>query len=78
VHLTIVPNASRKTSQERVEVYVGWTGMASASSLAHFNAGQSSEGGFETLEIDPQYAQDLGLTQGDVVRIPRRSYFPDL
>lgn len=42
--------------------------MASASSLAHFNAGQSSEGGFETIEIDPQYAQGLGLAQGDLVR----------
>ena len=39
--------------------------MASASSLAHFN---SSEKGFETIEIDPQYAMGLGLAQGDVVR----------
>lgn len=46
--------------------------MASASSLAHFNAAQSSEGGFETIEIDPQYAQGLGLAQGDLVR--RNSY----
>ncbi|KAF5321496.1 hypothetical protein D9619_001501 [Psilocybe cf. subviscida] len=66
VHLTLVPNA---TSSERIEAYVGWTGMASASSLAHFNAAQSSEGGFETIEIDPQYAQGLGLAQGDLVEI---------
>jgi peroxin-1 len=46
---------------------VGWTGMASASSLAHFNAGQGSDGSFETIEIDPQYAQGLGLNQGDMV-----------
>lgn len=45
---------------------MGWTGMASASSLAHFNAGSSSSS-FETIEIDPQFAQDLGLAQGSLV-----------
>ncbi|KAF8971068.1 P-loop containing nucleoside triphosphate hydrolase protein [Flammula alnicola] len=69
VHLTLVPNPAIKSTQERLEAYVGWTGMASASSLAHFNAGQSGDGGFETIEIDPQYAQGLGLTQGDLVEI---------
>ena len=42
--------------------------MASASSLAYLNAGQLGERNFETLEIDPQYAQGLGLVQGDLVR----------
>ena len=46
--------------------------MASASSLAHLNAGQLGERSFETLEIDPQYAQGLGLAQGDLVR----QFFP--
>lgn len=67
VHLTLVPNSTAKNIPERTEVYVGWTGMASASSLAHFNAGQAADGGFETIEIDPQYAQGLGLSQGDLV-----------
>ena len=40
--------------------------MASASSLAHFNS-ELGERGLETLEIDPQYAQGLGLALGDVV-----------
>jgi len=40
--------------------------MASASSLAQFNSASSGEG-FETIEIDPQYAQGLGFSQGDVV-----------
>jgi peroxin-1 len=53
-----------KPIPERTEVYVGWTGMDSASSLAHFNAGLATDGGFETIEIDPQYAQALGLAQG--------------
>ncbi|KIM45052.1 hypothetical protein M413DRAFT_441700 [Hebeloma cylindrosporum] len=69
VHLTLVPNPTIKPTPERIEVYVGWTGMASASSLAHFNAGQAADGGFETIEIDPQYAQGLGLSQGDLVEI---------
>jgi hypothetical protein len=51
----------------RIEAYVGWTGMASASSLEHFNANHRSDVGFETIEIDPQFAQGLGLAQGDVV-----------
>ena len=42
--------------------------MASASSLAYLNAGQIGERNLETLEIDPQYAQGLGLAQGDHVR----------
>ena len=42
--------------------------MASASSLTHLNASQLGERSFETLEMDPQYAQGLGLAQGDLVR----------
>lgn len=42
--------------------------MASASSIAQFN---SVEKGFETIEIDPQYALGLGLKQNDLVRTPR-------
>lgn len=67
MHLTLVSEDSKKSKEERVEVYVGWTGMASASSLAQFNAGQNGERGFETIEIDPQYAQSLGLNLNDIV-----------
>jgi peroxin-1 len=42
--------------------------MASASSLAHFNSADK-EKGFETIEMDPQYATALGLIEGDIVRI---------
>ncbi|KZP02539.1 PEX-1N-domain-containing protein [Athelia psychrophila] len=64
VHLTLpAANGVLKT-----EAYVGWTGMASASSLAHFNSADK-EKGFETIEIDPQYAMGLGLAQGAVVEI---------
>ncbi|KAJ7647537.1 P-loop containing nucleoside triphosphate hydrolase protein [Roridomyces roridus] len=61
VHLTIVSPGAEKN-----EVYVGWTGMASASSLAQFNAGDK---GLETIEIDPQYALGLGLKENDLVEI---------
>ncbi|KAG8215478.1 P-loop containing nucleoside triphosphate hydrolase protein [Butyriboletus roseoflavus] len=42
--------------------------MASSSSLAHFNV-DARESTFETIEIDPQYAQGLGFAEGDVVEI---------
>ena len=66
VHLALVPGNEK--NQPPLDAYLGWTGMASASSLAHFNAGQLGERNFETLEMDPQYAQGLGLAQGDLVR----------
>ncbi|KAL1660364.1 P-loop containing nucleoside triphosphate hydrolase protein [Schizophyllum commune] len=66
VHLTLVEEEGSKNKNGKVEAFVGWTGMASASSLAHFNAGSSSSS-FETIEIDPQFAQDLGLVQGSLV-----------
>ncbi|KAJ3994136.1 P-loop containing nucleoside triphosphate hydrolase protein [Lentinula boryana] len=66
VHLAVVPSNSTTT---RKEAYVGWTGMASASSLAQFNVSEPTEKGLETVEIDPQYSQSLGLAQGDIVEI---------
>ncbi|KAI0301591.1 P-loop containing nucleoside triphosphate hydrolase protein [Multifurca ochricompacta] len=53
---------------KRLQAYVGWTGMVSASSLAHFNS-SSSDNTLETVEIDPQYAEGLGFKKGDVVEI---------
>ncbi|ESK93670.1 likely peroxisomal biogenesis aaa atpase pex1 [Moniliophthora roreri MCA 2997] len=68
VHLTLVPSSSKSS---RIEAYVGWTGMASASSLAQFNSTSTGAGekGLETIEIDPQHAQGLGFSQGDTVEI---------
>ncbi|KAJ3813169.1 P-loop containing nucleoside triphosphate hydrolase protein [Lentinula aff. lateritia] len=67
VHLTLVPLNS--TAAIGKEAYVGWTGMASASSLAQFNVSEPTEKGLETIEIDPQYSQSLGFAQGDIVEI---------
>ncbi|KAG2135369.1 P-loop containing nucleoside triphosphate hydrolase protein [Suillus bovinus] len=61
VHLKLADGGGR-------EAYVGWTGMASASSLASFNS-TAGERGIETLEIDPQYAAGLGFKEGDVVEL---------
>ncbi|KAL1943757.1 hypothetical protein VTO73DRAFT_4202 [Trametes versicolor] len=69
VHLTLVSGSGAPKSALKREVYVGWTGMASASSLAHFNSGEAGDRGLETVEIDPQYAEGLGLALGDVVEI---------
>ncbi|KAF8553261.1 AAA-domain-containing protein [Imleria badia] len=65
---TLAIHLKRDTQTSKVEAYVGWTGMASSSSLAHFNA-DAREGALETIEIDPQYAQGLGFTEGDIVEI---------
>ncbi|KAI0740416.1 AAA-domain-containing protein [Earliella scabrosa] len=73
VHLTLVSGSSKKANSRNapsaLEAYVGWTGMASASSLAHFNSGDGGERGMETVEIDPQYGEGLGFALGDVVEI---------
>ncbi|KAF4598456.1 Peroxisome biosynthesis protein pex1 [Pleurotus pulmonarius] len=69
VHLSLVAESRSSRPNVKVEAYVGWTGMASASSLAQFNASGPNDKGFETVEIDPQYAQGLGFTQGDLVEI---------
>ncbi|EIW52807.1 AAA-domain-containing protein [Trametes versicolor FP-101664 SS1] len=69
VHLTLVSGSGAPKSALKRELYVGWTGMASASSLAHFNSGEAGDRGLETVEIDPQYAEGLGLALGDVVEI---------
>ncbi|KAF8127717.1 P-loop containing nucleoside triphosphate hydrolase protein [Boletus edulis] len=65
---TLAIHLKRDSQASKVEAFVGWTGMASSSSLAHFNA-DARENAFETIEIDPQYAQGLGFAEGDIVEI---------
>ncbi|KAL5524266.1 PEX1 [Sanghuangporus sanghuang] len=87
VHLLVVSSPSSDTvsnlngtdaSEKRRErgkkgVYVGWTGMASSSSLARFKGSGTGPGErgevLETIEIDPQFASGVGLRLGDVVEI---------
>ncbi|KAI0060488.1 AAA-domain-containing protein [Artomyces pyxidatus] len=66
---SLAPSLKPDGSSSRVEAYVGWTGMLSSSSIAHFSAPSGADSALETVEIDPQYAQGLGLTQGDIVEI---------
>lgn len=66
IHLSLVPSENRPERGKK-EAYVGWTGMASASSLANINSVDGDSLG--TVEIDPQYAQALGFLQGDLVEI---------
>ncbi|CEL56526.1 Peroxisome biosynthesis protein PAS1 OS=Komagataella pastoris GN=PEX1 PE=3 SV=1 [Rhizoctonia solani AG-1 IB] len=62
VHIAL-PGASKG-------VYVGWTGMASASSLSKWQHGaQAAAEALDTIEIDPQVAQSYGFKDGATVEI---------
>ncbi|KAH8996318.1 AAA-domain-containing protein [Lactarius akahatsu] len=69
-HVAILLTATSPSQLDgkKLQAYVGWTGMVSASSLAHFNS-NSPDNSLETVEIDPQYAEGLGFHKGDVVEI---------
>ena len=67
MYLSLVSSNKSRDASKKLEAYVGWTGMASASSLAHFNAGAATDRGMETVEMDPQYAEGLGFALDDVV-----------
>ena len=54
-------------SQPPQSAYVGWTGMASSSSLAQFQNGIRAGDTLETVEIDPQLASSLGFMEGSTV-----------
>ncbi|KAG8905544.1 Peroxisome biosynthesis protein pex1 [Tulasnella sp. 403] len=72
VHLTLQPKPDSKERSKPPTAYVGWTGMAAASSLALWNNPNNAHGSdahLETIEIDPQYAQCLGFLENDVVEI---------
>ena len=61
VHLTST------TSQPPHSAYVGWTGLASSSSLAQYQNGMRAGDALETVEIDPQLAGSLGFMEGSTV-----------
>ncbi|KAI9465701.1 AAA-domain-containing protein [Lactarius psammicola] len=69
-HVAVLLTATSPSQLDgkKLQAYVGWTGMVSASSLAHFNS-NSPDNSLETVEIDPQYAEGLGFHKGDVVEI---------
>lgn len=63
IHLNLT-----SSTQHKVEAFVGWTGMGANSSLVHSSKSQT-DGISDTVEIDPQYAQGLGFSQNDIVRL---------
>ena len=68
VHLTLVsPHNAPTAAATSIEAYVGWTGMASTSSLSQLGSTNSSQETYESLEMDPQYAAGLGFQQGSIV-----------
>ncbi|KAI5123096.1 hypothetical protein M0805_001452 [Coniferiporia weirii] len=70
VHLLLISGGTQGfKTKETKQCYVGWTGMASSSSLARFKAGATSSDALETIEIDPQFASDLGFGLGSIVEI---------
>ncbi|VDC01539.1 unnamed protein product [Peniophora sp. CBMAI 1063] len=67
-HVAVVLSKVGQTPKK--DIYVGWTGMMAASSVARFSGSSSGgTGDTETVEIDPQFASGLGLSQGDVVEV---------
>ncbi|KAK4686120.1 peroxin-1, partial [Tremellales sp. Uapishka_1] len=57
----VVASTSRSPPQA---AYLGWSGLAAASSLAGFGGGDG-----ETVEIDPEVALGLGWPEGTIVEI---------
>jgi len=53
------------SSSRAVPAYLGWSGLASASSLA------GGMGGEETIELDPEVAMSLGWNEGMLVSLMR-------
>lgn len=68
VAVLLTATSPSQSGGKKLQAYVGWTGMVSASSLAHFNS-NSPDSPLETVEIDPQYAEGLGFHKGDLVEI---------
>ena len=64
VHLNPLATAS-SSRQTPKPAYLGWSGLAAASSLAE--VGTVSAGGLETVEVDPEVAMSLGWVEGSMV-----------
>ena len=52
-----------------MEAYLGWTGMVSASSLAHFQAGKGAEKGMETVEMEVMYQSMGGKRMAEISQV---------
>lgn len=54
------------SSQAR-EAYLGWSGLAAASSLGLGGVGAGDRDVLETMEMDPEVGAALGLAEGTIV-----------
>ncbi|CAG7848727.1 SubName: Full=Probable PEX1-peroxisomal assembly protein-peroxin {ECO:0000313/EMBL:CCA69948.1} [Serendipita indica DSM 11827] len=63
VHLSnLVKGSGHKSA------YLGWTGLASASSTARWGSKGGDES-LDTVEVDPQLCASLGFNEGDVLEL---------
>ena len=69
IHLSPLFSAGGSSSSRGKEAYVGWSGLAAASSLGLSGVGDKEV--LETLEIDPEVAASLGLEEGSIVSTHR-------
>lgn len=62
----VTASGSSKTAQE---AYLGWSGLAAASSLAgsFSTLGGGGRESVETVEVDPEVAMGLGWAEGTIV-----------
>ncbi|KIJ51215.1 hypothetical protein M422DRAFT_223669 [Sphaerobolus stellatus SS14] len=66
---SLVVHLTSTSLPKPVSVHLGWTGMASASSIAQWQSGGRTADRLETVEIDPQLAASLGFAEGSTVEI---------
>ncbi|ORY27869.1 P-loop containing nucleoside triphosphate hydrolase protein [Naematelia encephala] len=70
LHLSPLVSPSSSSSRPPQAAYLGWSGLAAASSLAGVGLVGSSRGeGLETVEVDPEVAMGLGWAEGTVLDI---------
>lgn len=62
LHLAPLISSSSSTGRPPKTAYLGWSGLAAASSLAGIG------GQVETIEVDPEVAMGLGWGEGTLVR----------
>ena len=65
--LHISPLVAGSSSSKASEAYLGWSGLAAASSLGLSGVGAGDKDVLETLEVDPEVAGGLGLPEGTIV-----------
>ncbi|WVW84469.1 hypothetical protein I302_106503 [Kwoniella bestiolae CBS 10118] len=63
IHLSPLSASSSTSSRQPKSAYLGWSGLAAASSLS-----QAGEG-LESIEVDPEVAMSLGWSEGTLVEI---------